>query len=88
MITRKNLYAILGVEKGKTASLAEIKKAYRLAALQWHPDKHTNGTQEEFKIAEEKFKEINEAYSVLSDPHKRQLYDEGADVEEIQTRRK
>jgi len=61
-------YQILGVTKN--ASEAEIKKAYRKLAVQYHPDRN-QGSRE----AEEKFKEIAEAYSVVSDPDKRQIYD-------------
>ncbi|MCL4404425.1 DnaJ domain-containing protein, partial [Candidatus Marsarchaeota archaeon] len=63
----KDFYDILGLKKG--ASADEIKQAYRKLALQYHPDR--NKTKE----AEEKFKEINEAYAVLSDPEKRKQYD-------------
>ncbi len=63
-------YKALGVEKG--ASVEEIKKAYRKLALKHHPDR--NPTDK--KRAEEKFKEISEAYAVLSDPEKRKQYDE------------
>ena len=45
-----------------------IKKAYRKAAIQWHPDKHANDSEEKLKEAELKFKEIGEAYAILSDP--------------------
>lgn len=64
----QDLYEILGV--GKNAAEAEIKGAYRKLALKWHPDKHKGD-----KDAEQKFKEINQAYEVLSDPKKRQQYD-------------
>ncbi len=64
----KDYYKILGVHK--TASVDEIKKAYRKLAMQYHPD-HAKGD----KNAEEKFKSISEAYAVLSDKEKRQQYD-------------
>ena len=64
------LYQILGI--GKTASVAEIKKAYRKLAMKWHPDKNPQQREE----AEKKFKEISTAYSVLSDNKKRQIYDQ------------
>lgn len=66
----KDFYEILGVEK--TADERTIKKAYRKLALQWHPDRVPEDKKAE---AEEKFKEINEAYSVLSDAEKRREYD-------------
>lgn len=50
----------------KNASEKEIKKAYRLGAVRWHPDKHSSGTDEEKEKAEMEFKEIGEAYGVLS----------------------
>lgn len=62
-------YRILKVSK--TASVEEIKKSYRKLALKWHPDKNPNNTTE----ANKKFREISEAYEVLSDPNKRQMYD-------------
>ncbi len=64
----KDYYKILGVSKG--ASSEEIKKAFRRLALKYHPDKNKGD-----KAAEERFKEINEAYAVLSDPEKRKQYD-------------
>ncbi len=64
----KDYYQILGVSRDADAET--IKKAYRKLARQYHPDANKND-----KRAEEKFKEINEAYEVLSDPEKRRLYD-------------
>src|SRR5690349_23255374 len=63
-----DFYSVLGVARG--ASEDEIKKAYRKLAMQYHPDRN-NGSRE----AEEKFKEITEAYDVLRDPNKRAAYD-------------
>jgi curved DNA-binding protein len=65
----KDYYKILGVERN--ASADEIKKAFRKLAIKYHPDKNPGD-----KTAEEKFKEINEANEVLSDPEKRKKYDE------------
>ncbi len=67
--TKRDYYEVLGVEK--SASADEIKKAYRKAAIKYHPDKNPGD-----KEAEEKFKEAAEAYDVLSDPEKRQKYDQ------------
>ncbi|MCX7970728.1 MAG: J domain-containing protein [Negativicutes bacterium] len=64
-------YRVLGVER--TAGDKEIKSAYRRLARQYHPDLHQG---EEKRKAEEKFKQINEAYEVLSDPEKRRRYDQ------------
>ena len=68
-MAKRDYYEVLGVEK--SASEAEIKKAYRKLAIQYHPDKNPGD-----KEAEEKFKEAAEAYSVLSDKDKRARYDQ------------
>lgn len=68
MATNKDYYEILGVSKNATDK--ELKSAYRKLALEWHPDKNKSAE------AEKKFKEINEAYEVLSNPQKRQTYDQ------------
>jgi DnaJ-class molecular chaperone len=68
MPSKRDYYEILGLSK--SASLAEIKAAYRKLALQWHPDRNKAAN------ANEKFKEINEAYAVLSDPKKKETYDQ------------
>src|SRR5579871_2321903 len=65
----KDYYAVLGVPKG--AAEKDIKSAYRKLARKWHPDQNPENPKE----AEEKFKEISEAYEVLGDPDKRRKYD-------------
>lgn len=67
-MSKKDYYKTLGI--GKNASTDEIKKAFRKLAFRYHPDKNQGN-----KEAEEQFKQINEAYAVLSDPQKRQQYD-------------
>ena len=69
----KDYYKILGVER--KASEEEVKRAYRKLALKYHPDHNPDNKQ-----AEDKFKEINEAYQVLSDPEKRARYDQLGEV--------
>ncbi len=69
-MAKKDYYEILGVPRN--ASQEEIKRAYRRLAMEYHPDRHP---PEKRKWAEEKFKEISEAYEVLSDPEKRRQYD-------------
>ncbi|WDT82222.1 MAG: DnaJ domain-containing protein [Candidatus Manganitrophus sp.] len=68
MASKKDYYEVLGVER--TASEEELKKAYRKMALKFHPDRNPGD-----KAAEEQFKVINEAYSVLADAEKRKSYD-------------
>ena len=67
-MSKRDYYEVLGVGKG--ASDDEIKKAFRKLAVKYHPDKNPGD-----KAAEEKFKEINEAYAVLSDPEQKSKYD-------------
>lgn len=78
---RKDYYKILGVGRG--ASEDEIKKAYRKRALSHHPDRHSNATEDEKQEHEKKFKEIGEAYGVLSDSKKKARYDNGHDLEDL-----
>jgi len=68
------------LEIDKSATEKQIKKAYRLQALKFHPDKNSD-TEDTKKKAEEKFKEVVEAYSVLTDPNKKAKYDRGEDLE-------
>jgi len=68
-MSKKDFYELLGVDR--SASTADIKKAYRKLAMQYHPDRNPND-----KTAEAKFKEIAEAYEILSDEKKRQQYDQ------------
>ena len=69
MAEKRDYYEVLGVAKNANAD--EIKKAYRKAAIKYHPDKNPGD-----KEAEEKFKEAAEAYDVLSNPEKRARYDQ------------
>ncbi|MCB0411638.1 MAG: DnaJ domain-containing protein [Bdellovibrionales bacterium] len=68
-MSRKDYYEILGVSR--SASMDEIKKSYRKLALKFHPDKNPGD-----KAAEDRFKEISDAYEVLRDPKRRQMYDQ------------
>ncbi|XP_071776423.1 dnaJ homolog subfamily C member 7-like [Centroberyx gerrardi] len=77
---RKDYYKVLGV--GKNATDDEIKKAYRKRALMHHPDRHSAATAEVQKEEEKKFKEVGEAFTVLSDPKKKVRYDNGHDLED------
>ncbi len=70
----RDYYEVLGLQKGATAD--EIKKAYRKLAIKWHPDKWQQASEAEQKTAEQNFKEVNEAYAVLSDEQKRARYDQ------------
>ncbi|KAJ3120975.1 DnaJ sub C member 7 [Nowakowskiella sp. JEL0407] len=76
---RKDYYKILGVDRD--ASDNEIKKAYRKCALQHHPDKNALLPPEEKEASENKFKQIQEAYNVLSDPQKKRMFDSGMDID-------
>ena len=69
MAVKRDYYEVLGLTKG--ADAAAIKKAYRKLAKKYHPDMNPGD-----KEAEKKFKEVTEAYNVLSDPEKKKLYDQ------------
>lgn len=69
----RDFYALLGVSKDFTDD--ELKKAYKKAAVKWHPDRHASKSDAEKATATEKFKEIAEAYEVLSDADKKSVYD-------------
>ncbi|XP_010423753.1 PREDICTED: dnaJ protein P58IPK homolog [Camelina sativa] len=77
MSKRKDWYKILGISK--TASISEIKRAYKKLALQWHPDKNVDNREE----AENKFREIAAAYEILGDDDKRARFDRGEDLEDM-----
>ncbi len=70
MAAKSDYYDILGISKDSSAE--EIKRAYRKQALEWHPDKHKYNKE----VAEKRFKEINQAYQILSDSEKRRAYDQ------------
>ena len=76
----RELYKTLGFTEDESRLQGEefqklCKKKFRELSKEWHPDRWSNGSEEERKKAEEKFKEINEANAILSDPNKRQMYD-------------
>merc|ERR1712060_441772 len=79
---RTGYYDLLGVPS--VASQLEIKKAYRERAAEWHPDKKGHLDEAAKKNAEEMFKRIGEAYEVLTDAQKKELYDKGYDLEGIE----
>ena len=73
-MAKRDYYEVLGVDKN--ASEDDIKKAFKKAAMKYHPDRFANASDAEKKEAEEKFKEVNEAYQVLSDSKRKQQYDQ------------
>lgn len=75
----KDYYEILGIKK--SASADEVKSSFRKLARQYHPDSHPDISGNEKKAMEEKFKDVSEAYEVLSDPQKRSMYDNTGRVE-------
>eukprot|EP00996_Jenningsia_fusiforme_P004724 NODE_557_length_2105_cov_22.345331_g513_i0.p1 GENE.NODE_557_length_2105_cov_22.345331_g513_i0~~NODE_557_length_2105_cov_22.345331_g513_i0.p1 ORF type:complete len:493 (+),score=106.65 NODE_557_length_2105_cov_22.345331_g513_i0:498-1976(+) len=81
---RPNYYALLGITS--VASEVEIKAAYKVLALECHPDRLSSASESERAAAEEKFKLVGEGLEILTDPLKRQLYDEGHDKDAIEER--
>jgi DnaJ family protein C protein 7 len=79
---RKDYYKILGIER--SASQEQIKQAYRKGALRHHPDRHVSAEPEMREKEENLFKDVSEAYSVLSDPKKKNRYDSGQDLDEFE----
>ena len=75
-LRNRDYYQILGINRNATAE--EIKKAYRKMALKYHPDRNSE-TEQTKKIAQRKFQDISDAYSVLSDPKKKEMFDQGID---------
>ena len=73
---KRDYYAILGIDKN--ADERDIKRAYKKMAMKYHPDRNSE-TEESKKLAEKNFIDVNDAYSVLSDPKKRSMYDQGVD---------
>lgn len=74
--SKKDLYKTLDILP--SANESEIRKAFRKLATKWHPDKNLE-SQEQKELADKVFKDINEAYSILSDQRKKQIYDAGGD---------
>ena len=79
---RKDYYKILGIERH--ASQEQIKQAYRKGALKHHPDRHVSAEPEVREEEEKIFKDVSEAYSVLSDLKKKSRYDNGHDLDELE----
>lgn len=73
---RKDYYKVLGLPQNES-NQDVIKRAYKKACLQWHPDKWAHASEEEKTHAEVQFKEVGEAFGVLSDPQKKRMYDSG-----------
>ena len=79
---RKDYYKILGIER--CASQEQIKQAYRKGAMKHHPDRHVSAEPAEREKEEKIFKDVSEAYSILSDPKKKNRYDSGHDLDELE----
>mmetsp|Transcript_7201 Transcript_7201/g.21238 ORF Transcript_7201/g.21238 Transcript_7201/m.21238 type:complete len:845 (-) Transcript_7201:87-2621(-) len=82
--SRPDLYKVVGPDLDETADEDALKKAYKKAAMKWHPDRFSAKGEKAQQEAAEKFKEVNDAYEFLTDPQRRRLWDQGYDREEVE----
>ena len=81
---RPDLYKLIGQDLDEHSHESAIKKAYKKAAMKWHPDRFSCKGVQQQKEAEEQFQKINDAYEFLTDAQRKRLWDQGFDREEIE----
>jgi curved DNA-binding protein CbpA len=81
---RPDLYKLIGQDLDEHSDESAIKKAYKKAAMRWHPDRFSCKGEKQQKEAEEQFQKINDAYEFLTDSQRKRLWDQGYDREEIE----
>ena len=81
---RPDLYKLIGQDLDEHADESAIKKAYKKAAMKWHPDRFSCKGVQQQKEAEEQFQKISDAYEFLTDAQRKRLWDQGFDREEIE----